>query len=152
LAFGLGADYTEKGQGSSALTHVFDVEYGTNGLLLYGAYLGRYTRDNHASGKGEDTYDSTARAQASYLIGKWEPYVQYEFIHFDSGSVPLKSETTVHEIDLGTAYYLHGHNAKVTLDLEYLPNGSPVSDDGSGVLIDNRHTELVFRAQFQLLL
>ena len=31
-------------------------------------------------------------------------------------------------------YYLHGHAAKITADVVYLPNGDPVGDDGSDVL------------------
>jgi hypothetical protein len=53
---------------------------------------------------------------------------------------------------VGVNYFLFGHNAKVTADVGYLPNGSPINDDGTGVLTDNHHNEVVARAQFQLLL
>ena len=55
------------------------------------------------------------------------------------------------EITIGTNYYIRGHAAKFTIDLTYLCDGSPVSDDGSGVLA-NDDAEFVLRVQFQLLL
>jgi len=157
LVTGVAADWTEAGVGG-VLTHVFDAEYLTqSGLFLYGAYLGRYTRDDTV-GTGKkatvnDTYDSTLRFQASYAIDQhWEPYIQYEYIHFDSKDLAAKSEDQVHVIRLGTSYYFYGHAAKFQTDISYLPNGSPVNDTNSGVLLDNGHNELVWRAQFQLLL
>lgn len=48
-------------------------------------------------------------------------------------------------------YYLYGQH-RLTLDASYLPEGSPVTDDGSGVLPETRGNELVVRAQFQLIL
>ena len=157
LIAGVAADWTEAGKGG-VLTHVLDAEYLTqSGLLLYGAYLGRYTR-NDTVGTGKtatvnDTYDSTLRIQASYAIDQhWEPYLQYEYIHFDPKGLAAKSEDEVHVIRLGTSYYFHGHNAKFQTDVSYLPNGSPEADTGSGVLLDNGHSELIWRAQFQLLL
>ena len=62
------------------------------------------------------------------------------------------TENTVHDITVGMNYYLHGQAAKFTMDVSYLPNGTPVSDDGSGVLSNNGKNELLLRAQFQLLL
>jgi hypothetical protein len=47
-------------------------------------------------------------------------------------------------------YYLHGHDAKITLDGSYLPNGSPADVDGLGYLTDNDRGEWVARVQFQL--
>ena len=135
-----------------------DAEYLTrSGWLLYGAYLGRYGRDT-VLGTGtkatfHNTYDATARLQASYAIDKhWEPFVQYEFIHFDPAGLAAKTQDEVHVLRLGTSYYFYDHNAKVQGDLSYLPNGSPVNDTGSGVLQDQGHSELIFRVQFQLLL
>jgi oxalate decarboxylase/phosphoglucose isomerase-like protein (cupin superfamily) len=84
LVLGAGLDYTEAGA-AGALTHVADVQYTLpNGLSLYGAYLGRYVRDNGGSpttngtltslGPTFDTYDASARVMAAYLIKEhWEP-------------------------------------------------------------------------------
>jgi hypothetical protein len=153
LVVGGGVDYTEAGH-TGSLVHVADVQYDNGaGLGLYGAYLGRYTKDNTVNKFTGDTYDWTLRAQASYVINqKWEPFFQYEFIHFDSNTLAAGADNTVHVFRVGTAYYLQGHNAKFQVDLSYLPNGSPVSDDGLGVLQDSGKNELILRGQFQLLL
>ena len=52
----------------------------------------------------------------------------------------------------GVNYYLYGFGAKFTLDVSYLPNGSPIADDAFGILTDNRRNEIVVRGQFQLVL
>ncbi len=157
LVAGISGDWSEAGKGGT-FTHVLDAEYlAQSGLFLYGAYLGRYTRDDTV-GTGKtatvnDTYDSTLRVQASYLIDThWEPYVQYEYIHFDAKDLAAKSEDQVHVFRIGASYYFYGHSAKFQTDVSYLPNGSPTNDTNSGVLLDNGHNELIWRAQFQLLL
>jgi len=153
LVLGAGADYTEAGH-SATLTHIVDAHFQSpSGFGLYGAYLGRYTKDNTIGKVTADTYDATFRAQASYAIGQhWEPFVQYEYIQFDGREFSAGVKDTLHAIRAGVSYYLYGHNAKFTLDATYLPNGSPINDDGTGVLLNNNHNEIVGRAQFQLLL
>lgn len=155
LVFGVGADYTETGH-ASALVHVADVQYqSTNGWSLYGAYLGRYNRGvapkNSKSKLTVDTYDPTFRFQASYALNAhWEPYGRFEYIHFDSREFAAGTQTNVQILTGGVNYYLYGQAAKISFDLNYLPNGSPTADDGFGILADNRHNELVGRAQLQV--
>lgn len=153
LAIGGGLDYTEAGH-TGSLVHVADIHYvNAQGWLFYGAYLGRYTKDNTIGNVTSDTYDWTLRGLVSYSVDRhWEPYLEYSYIHFDPAEFSAGTENSVHMITLGTNYYLYGHNAKFQLDVSYLPNGSPVSDDGAGVLIDNHKNELILRGQFQLLL
>ena len=152
LVFGGGADFTETGS-QEVFSHVGDVQFTTaTGWSLYAAYLGRYTRNN-STAKKVDTYDPTLRAQASWAINKhWEPYARYEYIHFDGKEFAAGTTTNVHVIDLGVNYYFYGQSLKLTVDAEYLPNGSPVADDGSGVLANNGRNIWVGRAQVQLLL
>jgi hypothetical protein len=83
---------------------------------------------------------------------KLEPFVQYQYINFDAATLAPGTENTVHDVTVGINYYLHGQAAKFTMDVSYLPNGTPVSDDSSGVLSNNGKNELLLRAQFQLLL
>jgi hypothetical protein len=152
LAVGGGLDYTEAGH-TGTLLHVADVQYGMPaGLGLYGAYLGRYTKANTVGSFTGDTYDWTVRGQASYVFGQWEPFVQYEFVHFDPNGLSAGAENEVHIIRVGASYYLHGYNARFQADVSYLPNGAPLADDGSGILLDSGKNEVVLRAQFQLLL
>jgi len=152
LVFGAGADYTETGHVSS-LIHVVDAQYqSTNGWSLYGAYLGRLQRgvaSKNTTGNVE-TYDATARFQASYALdAHWEPYGRFEYIHFNGHEFAKGTQTNVQVVTGGMNYYLYGQAAKVSFDVTYLPDGSPVADDGFGILADNHHNELVGRAQLQ---
>ncbi len=152
LVFGAAADYTEIGH-TGVLTHVADGQYTTaGGFSLYGAFLGRYTARNASAGNA-DTYDCTARVFVSYLVDpKLEPFLQYQYIHFDPKAMSPGTDNLVHDFTVGVNYYLYGQSAKFTIDASYLPNGSPVSDDSSGVLSNNGKNEFIVRAQFQLLL
>jgi hypothetical protein len=154
LVAGAGADYTEAGS-TGFLTHVADVQYDNkNGIGLYGAYLGRFGKGVD-TGTSSDTYDWTLRGQVAYSIDRhWEPYFQVEYIDFDPASLSVGTEdqNEVPVIRVGTNYYLHGDAARFQVDLSYLPNGSPVSDTGLGILQNDGQNEFVFRAQFQLLL
>lgn len=151
FVIGGGVDYTEAGA-TDTITHVVDAQFqNSGGLSIYAAYLGRYTERN--TSKLVDTYDPTARFQVAWAINRhWEPYGRYEYIHFDGREFAAKTQTSVQVITAGVNYYLYGPAFKVSFDVSYLPNGSPVADDGFGILISNRRNELVGRAQVQLLL
>jgi hypothetical protein len=151
LVIGGGVDYTEAGH-TDSIRHTIDAQFNVGPLGFYGSYLGRYTRGNTA-GRGGDTYDPTLRAQASYLLTpKWELFGRYDYVHFDGREFKAPTRSTVHEITAGRAYYFFGQNAKITLDVSYLPNGTPMADAGNDILINTPHGELVARGQFQLML
>ena len=84
-----------------------------------------------------------------------DAWVRYHFpdspwaIEAGQFKVPLDHEAQVYD---RTLLAVERTLTDDTLDLSYLPNGSPVDDNGSGVLVDNGHTELIFRAQVQLAL
>ncbi len=100
---------------------------------------------------GQDTYEWSGLGQVAYLIDQhWEPYVRGEFLSLKG--TPAGSNNNVPEISLGLNYYFHGHNAKLTVQGMYLPNGIPINDDSSDVLISNDKAEVVLITQFQLLL
>jgi hypothetical protein len=165
LVFGLGVDNSQAGN-DDQFSHTVDVQYGNpGGLFFYGSYFGRYT--NHNKGipngaptstsfgtpgtPGKDTYEYSVLGQAAYLFDqKWEPYVRYEHLYLQG--TPAGSQNNINEVSLGLNYYFHGHNAKLSGQAMYLPNGIPVNDDSNDVLISNNHQEFVFIAQFQLLL
>ncbi len=165
LVLGAGADYSETGH-RAEFTTALDAQYGTTeGLFLYGSYIGRYTRHQlgipnggpvstsfGATGQlGQDTYEPSLLLQASYSLDEhWEPFARYEYMHLQG--TPNGSNNNVHEISVGVNYWFHGHNAKICTQLMYLPNGIPINDDSSDVLISNDKNELVLTTQFQLLL
>ena len=163
LVLGAGMDFTEAGD-TGQFTHVVDAHYASpSGLSLYAAYVGRYTANNQgppntnggsaAPGPSADTYDPTFRVQAGYLVyPTWEPFVRYEYIHFDPAELTAGAEPVLHEFTAGINHYIYGQRAKFSLDLSYLPNGSPVKNDSSGVLINSGSNEWILRLQFQFML
>ena len=178
LVAGAGADWTEAGD-TNVITQVADVDYGsTSGLGVYGAFTGR-AFDKAAIGSiGSDGgtigspkkfpyssgYDYSVRGQVSYAINQnWEPYAQYEYIHLDPSNLPAGARGNLQVIRAGVNYYLFNTEARLTVDFNYLPNGSPISDDGIGILATGAPTkttgwsrgggnEYIVRAQFQLAL
>ncbi len=149
LVAAIGGDYTEAGH-NSTIIGAADVQYNTGPLAVYAAYLGRYNRSGVVFG-GHSSYDSSILGQVSYTLGNWEPFARYEYIHFDVRDIAAGSKRNVHDITAGVNYYWHDHKAKFTFDVVYLPNGSPVADDGAGILA-NSHNEIIARLQFQLLI
>jgi hypothetical protein len=151
LVFGAGADLTEAGH-TDALRHVIDAQCNLGPLGLYASYLGRYTRGNTAGRRG-DTYDPSARVQISYLFSpNIEAFGRYDYVHLDGREFTAGTASTVHEITAGANYYFHGQAAKATVDLSYLPNGTPLADPGNDILQSIGHRELILRAQLQLML
>ena len=166
LVIGAGADYTEAGD-TGNLVHVVDAQYTLpSGLSLYGAYLGRYTKNN-AGPPGTnggsttfaatpDTYDATGRLMVSYLFkNHFEPYLSYEYIQFDAAGLPATvHNTTCHDITLGGNYYFYGQRAKVSANVIYLPNGIPINDNTVNDILANPRggNQVVFQAQFQLII
>ena len=155
---GAGADLSAAGDTNQFL-HTLDAQYNQpSGLGLFAAYYGRFTANAPVEAGApatptDDTYDWGFIAQASYLVpdSKWEPFVRYVFIRFDDATLGPGAQETVHEITAGTNYYIRGHDLKLTVDVMFLPNGTPVSDTGSGVLA-SEDAQFVLRGQFQLLL
>lgn len=147
LVFGAGVDWTEDGD-TDVLTHTADAQWENNsGLALYGAFLAR-ARSNET-----DLYDWGAMAQAAYLLNKqWEVFARYDFTRLDPDGLAADREGDVHEITAGINYYIRSHIAKFTVDLTWLPNGSPQADLGSDILESNDEDEILLRAQFQLLI
>ena len=150
LVFGVGANYSAGGD-DSIILHSGDVQYEPNGQLgLFAAYYGAYTDNALADG-----YNYGVMGQAGYLLkdgGPWEVFGRYSLTKFDDqgGFVAAGGEDTYNEITGGLNYYFEKHAAKVTVDVTYLPDGSP-SVSGIGFR-GSDDDELVVRGQFQLLL
>ena len=157
-----GAVNWDQGGNGDVLGLTADVQFKTNnGLALYAGGIYRYANAAIA-GDTQDQNDWGFVVQGSYLLNPaWEIFARYSLIKFDTdlvSSVTGDTESTFHEITVGVNYYLGnngsaGHRAKVTVDLNWLPNGAPGAVSGLGYLGDsNFDTELVVRGQFQLAL
>ncbi len=139
LVIGAGFDYTEGGSDHTVL-HTIDAQYESGQLGLYAAYLGAWSEDGE-----DDTYNWGAVIQASYLIdSNWEVFGRFSYLDLEGATDEL------YEITAGANYYFYGHNAKATVDVVFLPEGSP-SDSGLGYVASDDF-QVVLRGQFQLAL
>ncbi|HEX8323413.1 MAG TPA: porin [Tepidisphaeraceae bacterium] len=102
----------------------------------------------------DDTNNIGVTGQVGYLINpKIEAFGRYSFVNFDED---INGEDTFHEFTVGGNYYfgpdgVWSHGLKFTLDLNYLPTGSPGNQTGLGYLAGD-DDQIVLRAQFQLVL
>jgi len=144
LVIGGGFDWTQSGS-NDAIFHTVDVQYeNASGLGLYAAYLGI---DRSGAGDG---YDWGGLLQASYLFsGNIELFARYSYTELDD--VAAGFDSNVQEIVIGVNHYYKSYNAKVTIDVTYLPNGCP-TNLGQLDVLSSDDDEIVIRGQFQLLL
>jgi len=159
LVVGVGGDWSQGGDGNSIVATV-DAQYeNTTGLGIYGAVIVRQL-DAELLGGTDDQTDYGALVQVSYLLSPaWEVFGRYDFIKFDTDRIfGTTSEDTFHEITGGVVYYMGdngsaGHRMKITVDLNWLPNGAPSGQKGLGYIGDTGgDDEFALRAQFQFLL
>jgi outer membrane murein-binding lipoprotein Lpp len=150
MVAGIGFDNTQNSPGNT-LHGTADLQWNNGPLGLYGSYVGRYTSQNGAAG---DTYDYGPMVQASYLFdpNHLELFARYDYLKLDGNEFAAGTNTNIDEITAGMNYYFYGQNLKLTTDATYLPNGSPVDDNGSGVLVSSGGSEWVFRVQVQFAL
>lgn len=157
LVAGAAADWSESGD-TNTLWHTVDAQWepqAIRGLSVYGAYVGRYTWISSVPAGADDTfYDWGLLAQAGYMLNpRLEVFGRYDYTRLDNDFAAASIEKNLHEFTIGLNYYLHGHSAKLTADVTWLPNGSPISADGIGVLPQSSgDNQVVARLQFQLVL
>jgi hypothetical protein len=162
LIVGAGADVSQNGN-FTVLTYTADALYKTpTGLSLFGAVIGRSQEnvDTDAAVATEtlaDFDDIGFVAHVAQVLphkwakAQWEVFGRYSLTALDDDSVAAAFENDVHEITAGVNAYFQGQNVKLTVDVTYLPNGSPVTSDGNGV-IQSTDDQFVIRGQFQLLI
>ena len=157
LVVGGGADYSQAGA-NDVILHGADVQYNqVGGFSAFAGYYGTYRKINTTTGGISPAgyyYDLGFTGQLAYLIGqRFEPFARYDYVHFDPNSTRQVSGLRTHvlqEFTVGANYYVYGQKLKLTVDANYLPNGSPADADAAGVLKDSGNDEFVFRAQVQL--
>jgi hypothetical protein len=160
LVLALAGDLSQAGDDDQFVGTIDAQWENTTGWGAYGAIVVRNT-DGALSADGKSNTDWSGLIQLSYLVNpQWEVFGRYTYIGLDNeiAFADGTKEDTFHEISVGVVYYLGkdgsaGHRAKVTVDLNYLPNGSPSAQKGLGYLGDsNGDNEIVLRGQFQLFL
>lgn len=150
---GGGFDYSMAGN-NHAFFHTVDAQYeNANGLGIYGAVIGLDRETSAATPAAElSLYDWGFLAQAGYMLNEdYEVFGRYDITFLDDAGLAAGAEDTINEITVGVNRYFHGHSAKLTVDASYLPDGSPTTEAGIGVLASDEE-QFVVRGQFQLLL
>ena len=149
LVLGAGVDWTQFGN-SDVYHAALDAQWeNTGGLGLFAAV---YIQHSEPGDGLDDATNWGAVLQAGYLLNPaWEVFGRYAFIDIDNAD-------ELHEITLGVNYYLGKdgsamHRAKITIDVNILPDGAGGGDTGLGYLGDNGdELEVAIRGQFQLLI
>lgn len=130
-----------------------------SGLSVFGALVGRDYRvdQTESASQNNSASDWGALIQAGYMVTtRIQPFVRYDYTRMGTMSDSTAESygtRNLHEITAGVNYYLFGQNAKFTLDLSYLPNGSPVTVSGLDISSQTQDKEQwLARFQFQLVL
>lgn len=166
---GLGGEWTEA-ESFDTLDATVDAQLTTaTGWDIFGSFMVQYQdwADDHslATTKANAGYypNFGLIAQVGYMLNpQWEPFARYDvtvlntryadILAYGTNAPPGKEKATgnSHELTAGVNYYLFDKNAKITGDVSFLPNGSPIDAEGLGILANEDHSEWVGRLQFQL--
>ena len=131
--------------------YTVDVSLEGDGWSVFGAFIGR---ELDIDG-GTDASDFGHVLQASFRIpeSKWEVFGRWDGVYADSS---YTNDEDFNTLTFGTNYYMHGHAAKFTVDVQYFLDNANENDivsanSGIGLLTDSDDGEFGIRAQFQLL-
>ncbi len=159
LTQGQFSDGTADAVGGDRAFSALDVQWElpSPAIGLFAAITSDYTsfRD---SGIGDDRLNWGALAQAGWAIDRhWEIFARYDLTKLDGDFRPSYTEDAFHEITAGVNYYLGkdgnaGHRAKITVDVGFLPNGSPIRATNLGIPTATDQEMLYIRAQLQLVI
>jgi len=158
LVVGFGANATDM---TKAMVFIYsaDVQFNTmdGKLSLYAAGFGN---DINLRGVGApgNVQNFGLMLQAGYLLtDSLELFARWDVTYLDAEIKSLNNNQNYYnEICTGVNYYLGengswGNHAKVSLDLSYLPEGTPASfADGDILKQTNDKAEFIARLQFQL--
>lgn len=147
LSVGGGFDFTQRGSADTLLTTLDVIWKDTNGWSAFVALHGNVTTQDD----DDDLFDYGGVAQVGYLLNPhWEVFGRYSLAVIDTGA----DRDNYHEITAGVNYFLGpdgewGHNAKVTLDAVYLPEGVPAAQTALGYT-GGEDSQFVVRLQLTL--
>jgi len=176
LDFGGGLDFTQ-GQtaapypagtpASDAYRWDLDAQYTVaQKFILYGAFQGDYVQaDDPSSVKLVHHHDLNTGEllEGGYFLNPaWELVARYDVSNLDK-NFKINGQNLYQELGVGANWFLGdngswGNHAKITFDVDYLPNGNPTATGldyvaSPGTPTDphpSDHAAVVFRAQFQL--
>ena len=154
LDVGGGLDYTDA-QGAAALRYSIDAQYqiAHKLALLVAGYGNHFDFRGNAPGVAGSQKNFGAQVEGGYsLTPSWQLVARYSVVKLDK-AFKLAGTGTFQEFAIGANWFgpngAWGNHAKFTLDLNYLPSGSPGAG-GLDYLASPGEDELVLRMQFQL--
>jgi len=154
LDIGAGFDVTQ-GDNTNTWRWTVDAQYQmASRWTIYGAIYGDYIDFRNIPGSSNRT-DWGGVVEGGYFFDPaWQLVARYSVVVFDS-DFKVNDEDTFHEIGVGVNWFMGdggsaGNHAKVTADINYLPNGSPAAAPGLDYLASPGNDQWVLRLQFQL--
>ena len=140
--------------GGSIFSWTLDASLEGDGWNAYGAFIGRHVDGEFTDAGSADQYGFVLQG-GYYVTEDIEPFIRWDALIPDSGAM-------FNVLTFGGNYYIHGHAAKFTLDVQWFfdaPAASGGFDQGGlgantslGFLGSGaEEDEIVIRAQFQLL-
>jgi hypothetical protein len=157
LVVGGGADFTQS-DNTNAVRYSVDVQYElAHKLVVYAAGYGDYIEfRNLAATAPTQRQDFGGVVEAGYFFTPaFEAIARYSLVKMGHNFRGAGGVSQFHELAAGFNFFLgpdgsFGDRAKVTVDLTYLPNGSPAFPGGDFLASPNKKDELVARVQLQL--
>ena len=151
LVAGAGVDFNEAGD-TNITRLTTDLQWAnTQGFSAYG----ELNYNNTSGSTSSDDYG--ALGQVGWVLDpsapQYELFARYAYVHLDEA---VAGGNNFHEIAVGVNYFFGpngswGNNVRLTVDLNYLPSGSPGNITGLGYLSSSGN-EVVLRTQLQLAL
>ncbi len=148
-----GGVHRSEGTDGELYLYALDLQWEPHAIPGLGVYVA-------ALGNTFDLKDGTSAnnygyvVQAGYMLNdKTEIFGRWDMVQWDKDVFAAGGKDRVHEYTVGVNYYISGHNAKLTADVVYLPDGAPSGQSGLNIVgQDSDDTQVVGRVQFQLLL
>lgn len=155
LDLGAAFDFTDA-NGQNDFHWAVDAQYeiAQKVALFAGVYGNDFSFRNTAAGAPTGRNDYAGIIEGGYSLNPaWQLIARYSVTRFDDSFKSAK-QGTFNEIAAGVNYYgpngEWGNHAKVSLDLTYLPNGSPAAAGLDYLATLEDKNEFVLRSQFQL--
>lgn len=136
---------------TSVFQYTIDASVAGDGWNLFGAFIGRSSDPDGAQSRDDFGYVIQG---GWYLSEEFEIFGRWDHLLLDDD---FAAEDDFQTVTAGVNYYLHGHAAKFTVDLNwYLDSsadafGPGAAFSGLGHLASSEDDQVAIRAQFQLL-
>ncbi|MFA7236089.1 MAG: porin [Phycisphaeraceae bacterium] len=137
------------------------------GFNLFAAFYGQHFDVNDSSAglpsnlDQADQYSFVVQGGTFVIPDKLELFARYEYLDFDGvyyrnngastqgGSGNLTGSDSLSIVTLGGNWYIHKHNTKFSVDVQWALDPVPVANTGGGLLASTEKDQIAVRAQLQ---